>query len=144
MKIFFVPSKIPKIFKGKYVFNFCIIVLSVTLLSAQFISHIKNAAEPAMSQYVEKSGFSVTLNVSGNIPSEGAMVMVNGEEYAPLGSPASVIELERASVIEIFCENDADFSVSVRPSVGTTVIMPDEKAVCKKGMNYVCRCFFVN
>ncbi len=142
MKIFFISPKFCGLFKRKNILTYSALALFFVLLTCQLVTHIKTASEPAMSQNAIQSRFSLTLETSGTVPKEGAMIVVNGEEYSPLNSPSSVVELERASVVEVFCKTDANFSVSVRPSVGLTVIMQDEKANCQKGMNYVCRCFF--
>ena len=142
MKIFYIPSKTAKLFKGRNFLYFFLTVIFATLVTSQLVSHIKNISEPAASQTMAQSIFTVTLDVSGALPQEKPMIVVNGEDYAPLISKSSLVELERPSVIEIFCDSDADFSVSVRPSVGTTVVMSDDKKACKKGMNYICRCFF--
>ena len=142
MKIFFVSKKMVNHLKGKYILLFSICLLAFLLFAFQLISHFENSSSPAMSQSIAQTSFSVTLTPKGIIPKEGTMIFVNGEEYAPLLSGSNLVELSRPSAIEVFCQTDADFRLTVKASPGTTLIMPEAYLQCKKGMNYICRCFF--
>lgn len=142
MKIFFITPKFLKKIKGKNIFLSCICVVFLMLFTFQLVSRFEASVSPAMSQSVVQSKFSVTLTPNGTASKEGAMILLNGEEYAPLLDIPVSVELDRPSVIEVFCETDADFSVSARASEGTTLIMKEASTKCKKGVNYVCRCFF--
>ena len=138
MKIFFIS---PKNSKASLGFYFVIFILFFSLALFQLVSHIKNISKPVVSQKISQSAFSVTLDVSGTLPSNGAMIMVNGEAYFPLLSQSTSVELERTSVVEIFCRDDVNFSVVVRPAAGTSVITNGGEIMCKRGMNYICRAF---
>lgn len=144
MKIFFIAPKFLKIRKGKNVFLASICIAFLMLFIFQLVPRFKNSVSPAMSQSVAQSRFSVTLNTRGTIAKEGATILLNGEEYAPLSSGGVTVELDRPSVIEIFCGTDPDFSVSAKASDGTTLIMSENFIKCKKGVNYICRCFFAD
>lgn len=142
MKIFFVSKKMINRLKSKHILIFSICILAFLLFGFQLISHFKMSSSPAMSQSIAQTSFSVTLTPEGTLPKEGAMIFVNGEEYAPLLLGSNLVELSRPSAIEVFCQTDADFCVTVKASPGTTLIMPETDLQCKKGMNYICRCFF--
>lgn len=142
MKIFFVSPKFLKRLKGKNIFLSCIFIVFLLLFTFQLVSRLKVSVSPAMSQSVVQSKFSVTLTPKGTASKEGATILLNGEEYAPLSDTPVSVELDRPSVIEIFCETDADFSVSAIASEGTTLIMEEASSKCKKGVNFICRCFF--
>lgn len=144
MKIFFITPKFFKKLKGKNVFLAFICVVFLMLFTFQLVSRLKISVSPAMSESVVQSKFSVTLTARGTASKEGAMILLNGEEYAPLSDTSVSVELDRPSVIEIFCETDADFSVSAKASPGTTLIMKEASIKCKKGVNYICRCFFAD
>ncbi len=142
MKIFFISPKFIKKLKGKHIFTALIISVFCVLLLFQLTTRLEKSSLPAMSENVVQGNSSVILIAKGNVPKDGAMIFLNGEEYSPLLQGENVVEINRPSAVEVFCDNDYGFFVTVKATQGTTFIMPSSSIECNRGMNYIARCFF--
>lgn len=142
MKIFLCPIAYKKSSKTGKILSVLLCVLFVTVLISQLCAHLAHRSIPTSSSAIVPSAQSgITLTARAVGLTDDVVIYVNGEPAARFENGKAELTIEQPSAIEVLCPDEADIVISVAATDGITILKDASEIVCKRGMNFICRCY---
>lgn len=142
MKIFLCLESCKKSSRTGRILSVLLCILVVATIISQLCVHLAHRSMPVSTSDITPSVQSgITLTARCGYPTDDVVIYVNGEQAARFENGKAKLDIEQPSAIEVMCPDETDLTVTIAASDGITVLQDASEIVCKRGMNFICRCY---